>query len=89
MEVEAPLYTFYWGLKKIICKICLLFKCVLVIKRILKVLIFFHYKMVQAKLLQAKLLQNSARFIQKLTPGFKNHIRNWDNFRQAVVSLKS
>ena len=45
--------------------------------------------MVQAKLLQAKLLQNSARFIQKLTPGFKNHIRNWDNFRQAVVSLKS
>ena len=28
----------------------------------------------------AKLLQNGAKFIQKLTPGFKNHMRNLDNF---------
>ena len=27
----------------------------------------------------AKILQNGAKFIQKLTPGFKNHIRNLDN----------
>ena len=36
-----------------------------------------------------KLLQNGAKFIQKLTPGFKNHMKNLDNFRQAVESLKS
>ena len=36
-----------------------------------------------------KLLQNRVKFIQKLTPGFKNHMRNFDNFRQAVESLKS
>ena len=34
----------------------------------------------------AKLLQNGAKFIKKLTPGFKNHLRNLDNFRQAVES---
>ena len=37
----------------------------------------------------AKLLQNGAKFIQKLTPGFKNHMKNLDNFRQAVESPKS
>ena len=37
----------------------------------------------------AKILQNGANFIQKLTPGFKNHMRNLDNFRQAVKSPKS
>ena len=37
----------------------------------------------------AKILQNVAKFIQKLTPGFKNHMRNLDNFRQAVESPKS
>ena len=37
----------------------------------------------------AKILQNGAKFIQKLTPGFKNDIRNLDNFRQAVESPKS
>ena len=26
--------------------------------------------------------------MQKLTPGFKNHMRNLDNFRQAVKSPK-
>ena len=36
----------------------------------------------------AKILQNGAKFVQKLTPGFKNHMRNLDNFRQAVESLK-
>ena len=36
-----------------------------------------------------KLLQNGAEFIQKLIPGFKSHIRNLENFRQAVESLKS
>ena len=37
----------------------------------------------------AKTLQNGVKFIQKLTPGFKNHMRNLDNFRQAVESPKS
>ena len=32
----------------------------------------------------AKILQNGAKFIQKLTPGFKNHMRNLNNFRQAM-----
>ena len=32
----------------------------------------------------AKLLLNHPMFIQKLTPGFKNHMRNLHNFRQAV-----
>ena len=36
-----------------------------------------------------KILQNGAKFIQKLAPGFKNHMRNLDNFRQAVESPKS
>ena len=37
----------------------------------------------------ARLLQNGATFIQKLTPGFKHHMRKLDNFRQAVESPKS
>ena len=37
----------------------------------------------------AKILQNGAKFIQKLTLGFKNHMRNLNNFRQAVESPKS
>ena len=36
----------------------------------------------------AKILQNGAKFIQKLTPGFKNR-RNLNNFRKAVESPKS
>ena len=35
------------------------------------------------------ILQNGAKFIQKLTPGFKNHMKNLGNFRQAVESSKS
>ena len=35
-----------------------------------------------------KILQNGAKCMQKLTPGFKNIIRNLDNFRQAVESPK-
>ena len=37
----------------------------------------------------AKILQNGAEFIQKLTPGFENHMRNLENSRQAVESPKS
>ena len=37
----------------------------------------------------AKLIQNGAKFIQKLTADFKNHMRNSDNFKQAVESPKS
>ena len=33
--------------------------------------------------------QNGAKFLQKLTAGFKNHMRNLDNFRKAVESPKS
>ena len=32
----------------------------------------------------AIILQNGAKFIQKLTPDFKNHIKDLDNLRQAV-----
>ena len=39
-------------------------------------------------MLLAKILQNGATFIPKLNPGFKNHLRNLDNFRQALESLK-
>ena len=38
-------------------------------------------------LILAKILQNDAKFIQKLTPGFKNH-EEFENFRQAVESKK-
>ena len=41
------------------------------------------------KVVVAKLLQIGAKFIQKLTPSFKNRMRNWDNFRQAMESPKS
>ena len=37
----------------------------------------------------AKILQNGAKFIQKLTTGFKHNIRNLDNFMQVVESPKS
>ena len=37
----------------------------------------------------AKILQNGAKFIQNLTPGFTNHMRNLNNFSQAVESSKS
>ena len=36
-----------------------------------------------------KILQNEAKFIQKQTPDFKNHMRNSENFRQAWESPKS
>ena len=36
-----------------------------------------------------KILLNGAKFMQKLTPGFKNDMRNLDNFRKAVESPKS
>ena len=35
-----------------------------------------------------KILKNGAKFIQKLTPGFKNH-KDLHNFRQAVESSES
>ena len=38
--------------------------------------------------LLAKFLDNVAKSIQKLTPDFKNHMRNLKNFRQAVESPK-
>ena len=37
----------------------------------------------------AKILQNGVKFIQKLTPRFKNHMRNLDNFREAAGNQKS
>ena len=35
-----------------------------------------------------KILQNGGKFLKKLTPDFKNHIRNLENVRQAL-DLKS
>ena len=37
----------------------------------------------------SKILKNDAKFIQKLAPGFKNHMKNLNNFTQAVESPKS
>ena len=37
----------------------------------------------------AKILLNTAKFIQKLTPGLKNLMRNLNNFSQAVESTKT
>ena len=34
-------------------------------------------------------LQNSAKFIQKMTPGLKDHMRDLGNFREAVESPKN
>ena len=34
-------------------------------------------------------VQNGAKVLQKLTPGFKNHMTNLDNFRRAVENPKS
>ena len=36
-----------------------------------------------------KILQNGAKTMQQLTPGFKNHMRNLENLRQAKESPKS
>ena len=35
-----------------------------------------------------KILQNGGKFLNKLTPDFKNHMRNLENIRQAL-DLKS
>ena len=35
-----------------------------------------------------KILQNGAKSIQKMTPGFKNYMRHRDNFREALESPK-
>ena len=37
----------------------------------------------------AKILQNEAKIIKKLTPGFKNRMKNLGSFRQAVQIQKS
>ena len=36
-----------------------------------------------------KILQNGAKFIQKLTPDFKDHMRKLENLKKAVESPKS
>ena len=54
-------------------------------------IIFWGFKKIPFTLytyVLTKVLQNGAKFIQKLTPGFKNHMRNLDNFRQALESPK-
>ena len=139
MSIEAPLFTFYWDFKEILCKAYLLFNCFLEMKRILKALISFipwllnfsdmpNYgsylrKRYTLRLLSkylrrsitsivpkkpqpirfplwfsymssysyilAKLSQNGATFILKLTLGFKNHMRNLENFRQAMEVQKA
>ena len=61
-KIEAFLYTFYWGFKKI-------------------PFTFYIY-------VSTKILQTGVKFIQKLTPGFKNH-NDLNNFRKAVEIPKS
>ena len=63
LKIEATLYTFYWGFKKIP---------------------FTLYIYVLAKI-----LHNGAKSIQKLNPGFKNHMINWGDFKLAEKKPKS
>ena len=54
--------------------------------------LYWGFKKIQLKLhtyVLAKMLQNVAKFLQKLTPGFKNRMNNLDNFKQVVESPKS
>ena len=62
-QIEASLYTLYWGFKKIPFTL-------------------YNYAF-------AKILQKGPKFMQKLTPGFKNHMRNLENFRQPLKIPKS
>ena len=50
-------------------------------------ILFDWFPLAQLSTCVQLLLQNGAKCIQKLTPRFKNHMR--DNFRQAVESSKS
>ena len=53
--------------------------------------LYWGFKKIPFKLytyVLAKILQNGAKFIQKLTPGFTNGMRKLQNFRQAVESPK-
>ena len=50
---------------------------------------FLRWALFSYNYVLATLLKNNAKFIQKLNPGFKNHMSNLDNFRQAVESPKS
>ena len=97
------MYTLYWGLKKILSKACLLFNCFLIIKGILKALFSFipwlfnfsvlpNYGWNTRKRYTLRLLSKClvrSTLIKKLAPDFKNHMRNLDNFRQAVERPKS
>ena len=61
-------------------------------KYTLKYTLYWGFKKIPFKLythIFAKILQNGVKFIQKLTRGFKNQMRNLDNFRQAAESPKS
>ena len=54
--------------------------------------VYWVFKKIPFKLytyVLANILQNCAKFIQTLTHGFKNHMTNLSNFRQAVESPKS
>ena len=49
----------------------------------------FHLQFTLYTYVLSKSFQDGAKFKQKLTPGFKNHMKNLDNFRKAVESPKS
>ena len=49
----------------------------------------FHLHFTLYTYVLSKRFQDGAKFKQKLTPGFKNHMKNLDNFRKAVESPKS
>ena len=54
--------------------------------------LYWSFKKIPYKLytyVLAKILQNDGKFVQKLTPCFKNDMRNLDHFKQAVESPKS
>ena len=55
-------------------------------------ILYWGFKKMSFKLyiyVLGKILQDGAKFIQKLTSDFKDHIRNLENLRKSVESPKS
>ena len=55
-------------------------------------ILYWGFKKMSFKLyiyVLGKILQNGAKFIQKLTPDFKDHMRKLENLKKAVESPKS
>ena len=104
-KIEASLYTLYWGFKKISFILYRYYKhCVKsvqirsffwsIFSRIWNEYGDLRSKSPYSVQIRENTDQKKTPYLDifcavKLTPGFKNHMRNFGNFRQAVESLKS